>query len=118
MALFHREWWPQGLRLSSHPLRQRLLALAQKPGLSEASSQKQSRRYRRRFQLGEVTCRLVDFDNFYLFLMSGTGEAESVKLADGELVELEIGRATIYEATNHIRGDCVGSDLTLVRQRL
>lgn len=68
-----------------------------------------------------VTCRVIDFKNFYQIGISNEGMAGIFKEKDGNLTPLAIitspndSLLAIQQGTsnNHIRGDCVGSTLTL-----
>lgn len=66
-----------------------------------------------------VLCRYQDDNNFYYMIVSSDGYYGIVKVKDGE--QKLLGQDNLMpsesinlgDATNHIRGDCVGSTLTL-----
>jgi hypothetical protein len=66
-----------------------------------------------------LICRYQDTDNFYFFLISSDGfaaigkyEGGSQQLISSENME-EAEGINLGAATNHIRADCIGSDLKL-----
>lgn len=65
-----------------------------------------------------VVCRLQDADNFYALVISPNGMYGIVKMEDGEFEFLQEGTAEAGiinpgQALNRVRGDCLGSGLTL-----
>ncbi len=65
-----------------------------------------------------LVCRHVDEENFYLLLINSAGEAGIGKVQDGEFEFLTQGSAPSGailggDATNRIRADCIGDQLTL-----
>jgi hypothetical protein len=66
-----------------------------------------------------VVCRLIDNKNFYAFLISSDGYYGILKVKDG-VYNLISGSNMDYSneinrgrGTNRVRGDCIGTDLTL-----
>ncbi len=66
-----------------------------------------------------LICRYQDTDNFYFFLISSDGYAAIGKYEGGsqQLISsdnmVKVEGITLGAATNHIRADCIGSDLKL-----
>jgi len=67
-----------------------------------------------------VVCRYQDADNFYMLLITSRGRSAIGMMRDGEfglispgLEPLEMEGIKLDSATNHIRADCVGDQLTL-----
>ena len=65
-----------------------------------------------------LVCRHVDEENFYLLLISSSGEAGIAKVENGEFEFLIEGSAPAGaiqggDASNRLRADCIGDQLTL-----
>jgi hypothetical protein len=66
-----------------------------------------------------VVCRYKDESNFYFFIISSDGYYGIGKVKDGtqELIGMDSmlpsDKINLSDATNEIRGDCIGSTLTL-----
>jgi len=68
-----------------------------------------------------VICRYADKDNFYKFIVTSDGYAGISKISSGNVIVLSspdgklqtVNNINKGAASNHIRADCIGSNLTL-----